>query len=362
MSQTVLFNGSNYTVPDVGDNNWGQNVTDYLVGIANGCLQKTGGAFSLTNDVDFGTTYGLKSAYYKSRTANGALSGNVRLARVDSVAWRNEANGADLLLGVDSLNRLTFNGVVLESDTLPSAYIFVGNASNESTAVPMSGHIAITNAGATSIQNDVITNLMVNPSAAIAYSKLNLALSIVNADISGSAAIAYSKLNLATSIVNADISGSAAIAYSKLALALSIVNGDISASAAIAYSKLNLALSIVNGDISGSAAIAYSKLNLTTSIVNGDINASAAIAYSKLAALTASKLLTSDGSGFVSATSWGYASNNITTNSNGELRFTDATTNYVAFKSPAAVTTHTYLLPINVGSIGQVLTYTSGGQ
>ncbi len=39
---------------------------------------------------------------------------------------------------------------------------------------------------------------------------------IVNADISATAAIAYSKLNLATSIVNADVSGSAAIAWAKV--------------------------------------------------------------------------------------------------------------------------------------------------
>ena len=40
---------------------------------------------------------------------------------------------------------------------------------------------------------------------------------IVNADVNATAAIAYSKLNLATSIVNADISATAAIALSKLA-------------------------------------------------------------------------------------------------------------------------------------------------
>jgi hypothetical protein len=83
-------------------------------------------------------------------------------------------------------------------------------------------------------------------------------------------------------IINADISASAAIAYSKLNLASSIVNADISASAAIAYSKLNLGSSIVNADISASAAIAYSKLNLGSSIVNADINASAAIAWTKI--------------------------------------------------------------------------------
>ena len=37
------------------------------------------------------------------------------------------------------------------------------------------------------------------------------------------------------------------------------------------------------------------------SIVNADVNASAAIALSKLAAVTASKALVSDGSGFASA-------------------------------------------------------------
>lgn len=60
---------------------------------------------------------------------------------------------------------------------------------------------------------------------------------------------------------------------------------------------------ITNTEISGSAAIAYSKLNLSGSIVNADVNASAAIAYSKLAALTASRALVSDGSGFVSVSS-----------------------------------------------------------
>lgn len=128
-----------------------------------------------------------------------------------------------------------------------------------------------------------IVNADVSNSAAIAYSKLALSNSIVNADISASAAIAYSKLNLLASIVNADISPSAAIAYSKLALSNSIVDSDINVSAAISYSKLNLLASIVNADISPSAAIAYSKLNLVGSIVNADINAAAAIAYSKLA-------------------------------------------------------------------------------
>ncbi len=70
------------------------------------------------------------------------------------------------------------------------------------------------------IQPLSITNALINASAAIAYSKLNLATSIVNADISGSAAIAYSKLNLTGNVANADLAGS--IAASKL------VGSDIS--------------------------------------------------------------------------------------------------------------------------------------
>jgi hypothetical protein len=76
------------------------------------------------------------------------------------------------------------------------------------------------------IGSEVIVNADVNPSAAIAYSKLNLADSIVNADVSASAAIAYSKLNISGLITSADIADG------------TIVNDDINASAAIALSKL----------------------------------------------------------------------------------------------------------------------------
>ena len=97
--------------------------------------------------------------------------------------------------------------------------------------------------------------------------------------------------------------------------ALKITNSMVSGTASIAYSKLLLTGSIANADIYSSAAIAYSKLSLSASIVNADIASSAAIAYSKLAALTANRVLLSDGSGFVSASS-------IT---NTTLGFVDAT-------------------------------------
>lgn len=163
---------------------------------------------------------------------------------------------------------------------------------------------------------------------------------------------------LSGDVVNADINASAAIAYSKLNLATSIVNADISGSAAIAYSKLNLATSIVNADISGSAAIAYSKLNLSTSIVNADINASAAIAYSKLAALTASRVLVSDGSGFVSAssvtsTTLGYldATSSVQTQLDAKTLKSTLTTKGDIYAATAASTP----ARLGVGSDGQYL-------
>jgi len=68
---------------------------------------------------------------------------------------------------------------------------------------------------------------------------------IANADVSATAAIAYSKLNLAGNIVNADISSSAAIADSKLATistagkvsGTAITSGNISTSGSVATSS-----------------------------------------------------------------------------------------------------------------------------
>lgn len=113
-------------------------------------------------------------------------------------------------------------------------------------------------------------------------------------------AVTASKLGTVTDGVTLDQSGAGSTLEVKTG---GISNAQINASAAIAYSKLNLSSSIVNADISSSAAIAYSKLNLSASIVDADIASAAAIALNKLAAVTASRALVSDASGFVSASS-----------------------------------------------------------
>jgi len=138
------------------------------------------------------------------------------------------------------------------------------------------------------------------------------AATIVNADVNASAAIAYSKLNLATSIVNADVNASAAIAYSKLNLATSIINADVNASAAIALSKLaaTTASRALISDASGfvSAATTTSTeigyVNGVTSAIQTQINTKQATITGGATTitssnLTASRALASDASGKV---------------------------------------------------------------
>lgn len=319
MAQNITFNGQAYIVPDLADDNWGQNLTDYFVAIPQGALQKTGGNFDLLADINYGASFGLTSIYFKSRSADIAQSGVVRLSNTDKITWRNNANGADLTLGVNASDELEFNGVVIGEDVLNDAKIWIGSAANRAEPQSITGDISLSNAGVVAISSGVIVNDDVNASAAISYSKLNLSASIVNADVNASAAIVYSKLSLSNSIVNADINASAAIVYSKLSLANSIVNADISSSAAIVFSKM--------------------------------------------AALTASRMLVSSSGGVVGVSAWTYdGTANLITGTQDELRFTDGTTNYVSFGAPASVTTYSLKWPIAIGTPNEYLQLGSGGQ
>lgn len=164
MSSTITFNGVSYSVPATGDENWSDSLTLYLIAIASGALQKTGGTFTLTAETDFGATYGIKSAYVKSRGTNPSATGILRLANAEAVSWRNAANSGDLALKVNASDWLQYNSIDLV---------------DKSTAQTLTNK---TLSGAS------------NTFSNIPYSALTLATSIVNGDISGSAAIALSKL------------------------------------------------------------------------------------------------------------------------------------------------------------------------
>src|SRR5882762_1054675 len=78
----------------------------------------TGGTSTLT---PFGAgSSGLKFAKVLASSvvtlsSNPAASGVLRLASADSIAWRNNANGADILLSKDTFDRLTFAGNTVQA-------------------------------------------------------------------------------------------------------------------------------------------------------------------------------------------------------------------------------------------------------
>lgn len=159
MSIVLTVNGQTYDYPETTDQGWGADATDWAQAVTLGMLQKAGGLFQLLAEVDFGTSYGLKSLYYKSRTSNPADAGQIRLARVDVISWRNEANSANLDLSVNSSNALLFNGTAIQ-----------GSISVSDTAT-----IDLTFAADTlsaDVKSNSITNTMINSAAAISFSKL----------------------------------------------------------------------------------------------------------------------------------------------------------------------------------------------
>lgn len=113
MAINLNVNGVNYEYPQEGDTGWGQATTLWAQAVTNGMLQKAGGLFQLTSNVDFGSNFGLISSFYGSRSSNIAATGSVRLASSDSVSFRNAANNADLPLSINVSDQITFNGIAL---------------------------------------------------------------------------------------------------------------------------------------------------------------------------------------------------------------------------------------------------------
>lgn len=121
MASTRYVNGQPYPIPDQGDNYiWGVGVSNWIAAMSNSTLQKNGGPFTLTNDVDFGPNNGLKSLFFADRGA-AADSGAVRLSNTSAIKWRNVANNGNNTLSLTN-DVLTYSGAV-------SATSFSGNGS-----------------------------------------------------------------------------------------------------------------------------------------------------------------------------------------------------------------------------------------
>lgn len=118
-SVSVTVNGSSYTIPQPNEKGWGNNVTSWIQAISSNTLQPTGGTFTLSAELDLGALFGLKSLYYKSRSANPSTAGVFRLSNSDAVGFRNTGNTGNLLLTPNAIDGvLDYNGVSLVGTSL----------------------------------------------------------------------------------------------------------------------------------------------------------------------------------------------------------------------------------------------------
>src|SRR5260221_1061098 len=109
MAVPLIINGITFQYPVDFDTNWGVQATGWAQAVTSGMLQKAGGSFPLTADVDFGPTFGLKSPYYKSESAGLATTGVLRLGATDTITF----SASNYPLSTDGSGNLTPHGVTL---------------------------------------------------------------------------------------------------------------------------------------------------------------------------------------------------------------------------------------------------------
>lgn len=172
MAIPLSINGQVFEYPQNFDEDWGVDATGWAQAVTAGALYLSGGNFPLTAQVDFGASFGIKVKSLLTETVNPSTVGYMKLAKSDSIGWRNNANSANLLLAIDGSDMLTFNGSVLGLTSLTHNQIYVGDVSNAPASVAMSGDATIVASGALTIANGAITNAKVASGAAIAANKL----------------------------------------------------------------------------------------------------------------------------------------------------------------------------------------------
>lgn len=109
MAVPLIVNGVTFQYPVDFDTNWGVNATGWAQAVTAGMLQKSGGSFPLTADVDFGPTFGIKSPYYKSEAVSIATTGVLRLGATDAIAF----GTSNYPLTTDGSGNLTWRGNIL---------------------------------------------------------------------------------------------------------------------------------------------------------------------------------------------------------------------------------------------------------
>lgn len=141
--------------------------------------------FSITGDV-------TATAQSFNGAANVTLSTTLANTAVTAATYGTATSVPTIT--IDSKGRITnaittaITGVSTLGSSLNSANIIVGNASNQATAVAMSGDVSISNTGATTIANSAITSTKIADGAVLLTKLENIATGTFLANISGSSA------------------------------------------------------------------------------------------------------------------------------------------------------------------------------
>jgi hypothetical protein len=273
LSNAVTLNGVSYLIPDTGEGGWGDAVTNYLVALSTGVLQKAGGTFTLTASVDFGANFGLRAQYYQTRGASLASTGEFRLSNAETIQWRNAADSANLPLTVNASDILEFNGNPLTS-----------------LAIGAADTVLRINTGGTAAEYALLSNANIAASgtADIALNKLVATTASRALETDGSGFIVASATTAAEIAL---LSGVSALIDNPLT-----TRGDIIARGASTPDRLAIgaANTVLNTDGTDPAWALIANANIAAS-------GAADIALNKLVATTASRALETDGSGFIVA-------------------------------------------------------------
>ena len=216
MTVVLTVNSIEYQFPENLDTNWGATVTAWAGQVSSSSLQKSAGTFTLTAELDFGASYGVKSLYFKSRATDAAAGGVLRLGNTDTVNFRNAADGADLALGVNTSNELIFNGSAISTGgTLQQAY----DNGNGITTTDSDGAFLITGSGiitgkttlgtlaATTVSATGITATTVSGTTLEAGSDVNTANVTATSSITAADLTTTGDVNAANLIATTNVNG-----------------------------------------------------------------------------------------------------------------------------------------------------------
>lgn len=293
MSLPTTYNGITYDIPEYADEGWGPDVTDYLVALATGSLTRSGGLFTLTNNVDFGGTYGLKAGHFTSSIPNPATTGLFRLAYTDGIYWRNSTNTGNIGLTVIG-NSLYFDGnpiasiwgsitgtITNQTDLMAQFALkanlasptFTGTVTLPSTIIPLTGYLYGNGAGAITASTTIPTSVLTGTFPASSLSgTINLATQVSGTlPVANGGSGATTLTGLLRGNGTSAITGSSTVSLtSEVTGTLPIANGGTGQTTQQA--ALNALAGGVTADrvlIGNGTNVALGQINLASSVVTG---------------------------------------------------------------------------------------------